>query len=201
MQDIFEVFYDKRQIRFVIPTALAYVLLLVPFNAFPIDLGFGVLRPADLVPVLFGVMFGPAAAWGSAFGSLIADIAGSLAGGSAGSFGLGSIFGFASKFVFAYAAYRVWRLCMGSDGSIGGIGTPQILCFLAAALVGSVACAIVDGAGSFILGPHEFAGAMLMVVSTTIDRFIPGAILGTAGLWLLYERAERAGLLYSKEEK
>jgi energy-coupling factor transport system substrate-specific component len=49
---------------------------------------------------VFSILFGPAAAWGSAFGNLIGDFFGTL--------GLGSIFGFVGNFLYAYIPYRLW---------------------------------------------------------------------------------------------
>ncbi len=195
MRDIFAVFYDKRQIRFILPTAIVYVALLMPFKSLVIVPGFTEVRPANFIPALFGVLFGPAAAWGSAFGNLIADIASALAMGPAGTFSLGSIFGFAGNFVFAYAAYRVWSLLDDKNDAGDGISPLQAVYFLVAGLIGSILCAIIISLGLLLLGLQNLPQSVFMTMFIAINNFIPVAVLGTLGLWLFYEKVKKAGWL------
>jgi EAL domain-containing protein (putative c-di-GMP-specific phosphodiesterase class I) len=43
--------------------AAIYAAVLIPFNALTIIPGITSIRPANVFPVIFGIMFGPAAAW------------------------------------------------------------------------------------------------------------------------------------------
>lgn len=92
MKEIFNVFQDTKKIVIVAVTAAIYSGMLIPFKPIQIIPGLTELRPASAIPVLFGILFGPAAAWGSAIGNLIADFFGML--------GPGSIFGFLGNFFF-----------------------------------------------------------------------------------------------------
>ena len=55
-------------------TASVFAAVLIPMKGIPIIPGSTELRPAAVIPVVFGILFGPAGAWGSAFGNLIGDI-------------------------------------------------------------------------------------------------------------------------------
>ena len=77
-----------------------YAALLIPFKGFVLIPGVTEFRPASALPVVMGLLFGPAGAWGSAIGNLIGDFFGSL--------GVGSLFGFFGNFIFAYVPYKIW---------------------------------------------------------------------------------------------
>src|SRR5271157_1710947 len=102
MKEIFSVWSKTKQIVIVAITAAVYAGTLIPFKPIQIIPGLTELRPASVIPVLFGILFGPAAAWGSAIGNLIADFFGMLSPASA--------FGFVGNFFFSYTAYMLWRL-------------------------------------------------------------------------------------------
>ena len=81
-------------------TAGTFAAILIPFKGIPLIPGITELRPANVIPVVFGLLFGPAGAWGAAFGNLIGDFFGTL--------GVGSFFGFWGNFLAAYLPYKVW---------------------------------------------------------------------------------------------
>ena len=197
MGGIFSVWTDKRYARLILVTAIVYAGLLVPFKPFPIVPGFTEVRPANFVPVLAGVLFGPAGAWGSAAGNLIADAASSLAMGGLGTLSLGSLFGFVGNFLFAYLAWRVWALLSDKDGPATDLR--QLIVFGVAALMGSIACAIVIGLGLFLLGLKSLGDSAFMVMFIALNNFIPALVLGTIFLVLVHDKAKAAGLVY--EEK
>ncbi|MCL6088910.1 MAG: QueT transporter family protein [Candidatus Marsarchaeota archaeon] len=186
MNEILSVWGKKRQWRVILLTAIVYAVLLVPLKPFAIVPGYTELRLASFVPVLFGVLFGPAAAWGAAFGNLGADFFGTL--------GPGSLFGFIANFLFAYVPYKVWELLR--EPGKERINARQVGHFVLAALAGSAVCGLVIGAGLFMLGLQDFQNAMFMVMIITLNNAIVSVLLGSAGLWLLREPARRAGLLY-----
>jgi energy-coupling factor transport system substrate-specific component len=63
--------------------------------------GFTEVRPVNAVPVVVGLLFGPAGAWGCAIGNLIADLF--------GTFSSASLLGFVGNFIAAYLPYRLWH--------------------------------------------------------------------------------------------
>jgi energy-coupling factor transport system substrate-specific component len=101
MRELLEVWRNTRMIVQVAVTAALYAAVLIPFKAAAILIpGITEVRPANAVPIVCALLFGPAAAWGSAFGNLIGDFFGTL--------GPGSLFGFIGNFLYAYVPYRVW---------------------------------------------------------------------------------------------
>ena len=61
--------------------AALYAAILIPFKIVPLIPGITEFRPANAVPVVCSFLFGPAAAWGAAFGNLIGDFFGGLGPG------------------------------------------------------------------------------------------------------------------------
>jgi len=194
--EIMQVLTDRRQQRFVILTAIIYAALLIPFKPFAIIAGFSEIRPANFVPALFGVLFGPAAAWGSAIGNLLADIASFAVMGSNGTLSMGSIFGFVGNFLYAYIAWRVWNLLIEKNEN--EIGMRQFGFFCLASLTGGAACALLIGIGVFVLGLRPFPQAMLMVMVITFNNFVPSATIGGIGLLMGYDMAKKAGWIVAR---
>ena len=195
MDDILAPLKERKQMRFIVLTMVVYAGLLIPFKPFAIIPGFTELRPANFVPVLFGVLFGPAAAWGSAVGNLLADVASYLELGAAGTLSAGSVFGFIGNFLFAYVAWRVWMLFARKDMRIdpGRIGV-----FALASLIASLVCAFVIGLGVFALGAKNLGDSVFMVMIVTLNNLGPALVLGSIGLWLFYGKAKEAGWLLDR---
>ena len=102
MKELITMWKNTRMIVLTAVIAALYAAILIPFKvAIPLVPGFTEVRPANVIPILCSLMFGPAAAWGSAFGNLIAD--------AFGTFGLGSIPGFIGNFLYGYIPYRMWQ--------------------------------------------------------------------------------------------
>lgn len=93
---------NTRMIILVAVCAAIYSAALIAFKtAIPLIPGFTEVRVANIFPMVFGLLFGPAGAWGTAIGNLIGDIFG-------GTFGPGSIEGFAGNFLLGYLPYTLW---------------------------------------------------------------------------------------------
>jgi len=86
MRDAIVMWRHTKMVVLVAVTGAAYVAVMMPFKGIVIFPGFAEVRPGVVIPVVCGMIFGPAAAWGSAFGNLVADLFG-------GMFGLGSCCG------------------------------------------------------------------------------------------------------------
>jgi energy-coupling factor transport system substrate-specific component len=189
MREVVNMWRYTKMVVLVALTAAVYAAILIPLKGIPLIPGITEVRPANVVPVVFSLLFGPAAAWGSAFGNLIGDFFGTL--------GLGSIFGFIGNFFYGLVAYKLW----GKMGPLSS-GQPlevrsrrQVVEFLLVALLSSIACAvfIAWGVDLFGLVPFGFLGPII-----TLNNFIAAAILGPFLLWLLYPRAKRWDILWTE---
>ena len=94
---------NSRMIILVAVCAAIYGAALIAFKtAVPFIPGITELRVANIFPMTFGLLFGPAGAWGSAFGNFIGDLFG-------GTLGPGSIGGFVGNFLLGYLPYAMWN--------------------------------------------------------------------------------------------
>jgi energy-coupling factor transport system substrate-specific component len=101
MRDLLAVWQNTRLVVLVALTAALYAALMMPFKVAQLIPGITEIRPGIVIPFVFGLLFGPAAAWGAAFGNLIGDMLG-------GMLTPGSPFGFVANLLYAYIPYRVW---------------------------------------------------------------------------------------------
>lgn len=191
MRELITMWRDTRMIMLVAVVAAVYAAVLIPFAGFTIIPGITSVRPANVFPVIFSLMFGPAAAWGSAIGNLIGDIFG-------GTLGPGSFFGFIGNFFFGFAGYKLW----GNLGVLSSDAQPdfrenagkQLVEFWAVALVSSAGCAAIIAWGVDLLGLVPFA---VLGTTITLNNFIAAGVLGPILLFLTYPRIKEMGLLYT----
>lgn len=190
MREVVTMWRYTKMVVLVALTAAVYAAILIPLKGIPLIPGITEVRPANVIPVVFSLLFGPAAAWGSAFGNLIGDFFGTL--------GLGSIFGFIGNFFYGLVPYKLW----GHMGPLSsgrplekGRSARQVLEYLLVAFLASTACAafIAWGVDLFGLVPFGFLGPII-----TLNNFIAAAILGPFLLWLLYPRAQRWDILWTE---
>src|SRR2546429_9641370 len=78
MRELFAMWGNTRMVVLTAICAALYAAILIPFKVVPLIPGITEFRPANAVPVVCSFLFGPAAAWGSAFGNLIGDFFGGL---------------------------------------------------------------------------------------------------------------------------
>lgn len=190
MREIFTMWRDTRMVMLVAVVAAVYAALLIPFNAIVIIPGFTSVRPANVLPVIFGIMFGPAAAWGSAIGNLVSDV-------FSGQFGIGSVGGFVGNFAFAFVAYRLWgnlgALSSGTEPDFRENAGRQLVEYVVIALVASTTCAAIIAWWLDILGLFPFS---VFATIVTINNTLAAAVLGPPLLYLVYPRIKEMGLLY-----
>lgn len=188
MGDLLYVWRNTRMVVQVAVTAALYAAVLIPFKAVAIIIpGVTEVRPANAIPIVCALLFGPAAAWGAAFGNLIGDLFGTLT--------LGSAFGFVGNFLYAYIPYRAWGLHRmarreQSEHIISGRGIAE---FILVAAVASLVCAVVVGWGAELVGLAPFK---VVAVAVTLNNFIVSLVLGPPLLRALYPRVRKWGLLY-----
>ena len=187
--ELLEVWRDTRQIVLTAQIAAIYAAVLIPFKVgIPIIPGFVELRPANALPIVASLLFGPAAAWGAAIGNLIGDLFGTL--------GPGSLFGMIGNFVYAYLPYRFWgRLGPLSSGQSPALRSfRQILEYLILCALASLACAVTIGWGLDLMHLLPF---QVLAPAIFLNNLLMSAVLGPPLLRFLYPRVARWGLLYS----
>jgi energy-coupling factor transport system substrate-specific component len=103
MLDLISMWTKPKMIAFMALTAILYFALIYPFQKFSIFTGQAdYLRVGTCIPLAFGFLFGPAAAWGTAIGNVIYDVS------TPGGLTLVSAFGFVANFLMAYLPYMIW---------------------------------------------------------------------------------------------
>jgi len=184
MREVIRMWGNTKMCALTALTAAVYAAALIPFKPIPIIPGFTEFRPANVLPIVCSLLFGPAAAWGAAFGNLIGDLFGTL--------GPGSLFGFVGNFLYGLLPYKLWRALGREDASLRSgrdFALLALICWTA-----SVVCGVTIGWGVDILGFVPFA-ALGNIIWT--NNFLVSIVLGPVLLRLLYGRAEKWGLLYT----
>ena len=102
MKAAFAMWKNTRMIILVAVCAAIYCAALIAFKtAIPLVPGITEVRVANIFPMVFGLLFGPAGAWGTAIGNLIGDTFG-------GTLGPTSLPGFFGNFLLGYLPYTLW---------------------------------------------------------------------------------------------
>lgn len=181
---------DTRMIMLVAVVAAVYAALLIPFKLFTILPGFTSVRPANVLPVFFGIAFGPAAAWGSAIGNLIGDIFG-------GTFGPGSVGGFVGNFFFGLVGYKLWGnlgpLSSGEEPDFRGERVRQLVEYVVVSVAAAAACAAIIAwvVDALELVPFSVLGPIILT-----NNAVSAIVLGPPLFYLAYPRVKEMGLLY-----
>jgi energy-coupling factor transport system substrate-specific component len=154
MKAAFTMWKNSRMIILVAVCAAIYGAALIAFKtAIPLIPGITELRVGQIFPVAFGLLFGPAGAWGTAFGNFIGDLFG-------GTLGPGSIAGFIGNFLLGYLPYALWTHLFPwahlSREWQGGSWAHRLNYFIVA-FIASVACAVVISAFVDLLGIVPYA--------------------------------------------
>jgi energy-coupling factor transport system substrate-specific component len=140
MKAIFTMWRNTRMIILAAVCGAIYGAALIAFKtAIPFIPGITELRVANIFPMGFGLLFGPAGAWGTAFGNLIGDLFG-------GTLGPGSVAGFVGNFLLGYLPYAMWNRLIPSAQIKAGWRKESWQSwanYLAIAFISSAACAVV----------------------------------------------------------
>jgi len=188
IRQLFDVWSDTRQVVLIAQIAAVYAAILIPFKVgIPLIPGFSELRPANAIPVVASLLFGPAAAWGSAFGNVIGDFFGTL--------GPGSFFGFIGNFCYGYIPYLLWgRLGpLSSHQELGQWSWRQGFEFVLVTFAASVTIALVIGWGVDLLGLVPF---LILAPAIFFNNFLMALLLAPPLLYFLHPRVKRWGLTY-----
>lgn len=189
MKEIFKMWKYPNMVALAAFTSAIYVAALVPFKSTPLIPGFTEIRPANLLPVIFGLLFGPAGAWGSAIGNLVADFFGTLSPAS--------VFGFAGNFFYAFIPYKIWGTLRISQTEplTPTLDSPKKLVeFGLATITASSACALLVGWGADAMKLVPFAELATIIF---LNNSVMTLVLGPAVLPGLYARFKKWGLLWT----
>ena len=138
--ELAHVWRDTRLIVLVAQIAAIYAAILIPFKiGIPLIPGFAELRPANAIPIVTSLLFGPAAAWGAGFGNIIGDCFGTL--------GPASVFGFLGNFFFGYVPFLLW----GNMGPLSS-GQPPVVKSWRQGLEFGIICVAASGVCAGIIG-------------------------------------------------
>ena len=178
----------------VILTALSasiYAAVLIPFKGgIPIIPGITEVRPANVLPTVFGLMFGPAGAWGSAIGNSLADLLG-------GTLTWASAAGFFGNFMLGFIPYKLWGatgLVPSRDMAQNVNSRRKLAAYILVAIVSSSACAAIIAWYLDLVGLIPFA---FLAIVITVNNLLAQLVLGPPLLLLLYPRVRRWGLVWT----
>jgi energy-coupling factor transport system substrate-specific component len=189
MKEVFRMWKNTKMVVLVALCAGLYAAVLIPFKGFVLIPGITEFRPASALPVVLGLLFGPAGAWGSAIGNLIGDFFGSL--------GVGSFFGFFGNFMFAYVPYKLWQnlgIVQLDDLEPNLNSGRKVFAYVISAIAGSLACALFIGWGLDIINMVPFAALGAIIA---LNNSIPSIVLGIPLLIVLYPRIKKWDLLWT----
>jgi energy-coupling factor transport system substrate-specific component len=183
MAELFRMWSNTRMVVLTAICAALYAAILIPFKIVPFIPGVTEFRPANAVPVVCSFLFGPAAAWGSAFGNLIGDFFGGL--------GPGDLFGFVANLLYGLVPYAVWDAVTAREPVPRGLPTWLGLLFVIG--LAATLCAAVVGWGLQALGFHPFTVLGTFVL---VNNVVVAVILAPLLLAVLHPRIRHARLLY-----
>ena len=174
---------NGQMVAITIVIAALYMTALIPFSGLVIVPGFSTVRPANVLPVVFSLLVGPAAAWGAAIGNLLSDA-------FSGTLTQGSVFGFVGNFFFGFVGYKLWgNLGVFSSGEEPSMrSVRQLIEYLLIALVAATGTGAIIGWGLDLLGLFPFS---VFATIVTVNDFLVAAILGPPLLYFLYIPASR----------
>lgn len=187
-RELRHVWQDTRLLVLSAQIAAIYAAVLIPFKVgIPIIPGFVELRPANVIPVVSSLLFGPAAAWGSGIGNVIGDCFGTL--------GPGSLFGFLGNFLYGYVPYLLWGnvkwLSSGREPVVRS--WRQGVEYVVICTVASIVCAVTIGWGVNLLGLLPF---WLLTPAIFFNNMVMALLLGPPLLLFLYPRVKQWNLYY-----
>jgi energy-coupling factor transport system substrate-specific component len=188
MKEVFTMWRHTQMVVLVALSAAIYAAVLIPLKGFPIIPGAIEIRPANVFPFVFSLLFGPAGAWGAAIGNLIGDFFGTLT--------VGSIGGFIGNFFLGLLPYKLWgSFFRGGDVEPNPNTAKKLAVYVAIVIIVSVVCASIIAWFVALLELFPFTPVLLLIASNNV---IPGIVLGPILLIALYPRVKRFGLLWTE---
>ncbi|MBN1249708.1 MAG: QueT transporter family protein [Anaerolineae bacterium] len=192
MKEVISMWKNTRMIILTALSAAIYAAFLIVFKGgIVIVPGITEIRPANVFPPVFGLLFGPAGAWGAAIGNTIGDLFG-------GTIGPGSIFGFFGNFFLGFIPYKMWGATWGlvkkGDMSPNVNNWKKIVAFEIVSFVAAAACAIVI---AWYLDLTKIVPFAFLALVITFNNWLASVVVGPILLALLYPRVKRWGLIWT----
>jgi len=187
LREVFTMWKYTKMVVLVAVSAAFYAALVIPLKGIPLIPGITEFRPGAVIPVVFGLFFGPAGAWGAAFGNVIGDFF--------GTFGIGSLFGFFGNFFYGFLGYKIWAH-MGLASSQEDLSIDswkKVFNFILVAVLSSIACSMIIAWGLDLVKLLPFA-AIGPIIS--VNNLIACLVLGIPLMRLLYGRLNRWDLVW-----
>lgn len=191
MKAVFTMWKNTRMIILTAVCAAIYGAALAVFKtAIPIIPGITEVRVGNIFPMTFGLLFGPAGAWGSAIGNLIGDLFGTLTPASAA--------GFVGNFLLGYLPYTLWTAWVPFRQQRfhweSGVWLNWLAYFLIA-FISSTACAVVISVFVDFLGmvPYKVLTQIITINNTA------GSAIGILLLLSVYKLIKEQLNLYWEE--
>lgn len=186
MHELLEVWTDRKGIANIAMTGLLYALLLIPFNQLHWTIAGISIRPAAMLPIFSGIIFGPAAAWGLAIGNIAGDFF--------GSWSMMSVFGFLVNFLMPYLSYLVWHRLM--EGHEFRVNRTSVGYYLLVSFTITTVCMFLLACSGTIFFGRPFESKFISYLGNNI---IWSMTAGTALFGLALEPAIRWRLVYGKK--
>ncbi len=189
MKEIVRMWKYSTMIGLTVICASIYMLLLIPFKSIPIIPYITEIRLAAMLPVIFGLLFGPAGAWGSAIGNLLGDFFGTLT--------FGSIFGFIGNFLYAYIPYKLWnhfKINCRENKALSINSPSKLMRFGIVSFISGSSCAIVIAWGLHVLKLACFKDISVII---TLNNVVVTLLVGPFLLSFLYSLAKKYNLLWT----
>jgi energy-coupling factor transport system substrate-specific component len=168
---------NTRMIILVAVCSAIYGAALIAFKTtIPLIPGITEVRVANIFPMVFSLLFGPAGAWGSAIGNLIGDLFG-------GTLGPGSFPGFVGNFLLGYLPYALWTTLLPFSGGSREWKPESWRCWInygLIAFISSTACAVVIGISIDTLGIVPYAVLTKIIAVNNTFASLIGLILLTS---------------------
>lgn len=177
MKALFSMWKNTRMIILVAVCAAIYGATLIAFKtAIPLIPSITEVRVANIFPMVFSLLFGPAGAWGTAFGNLIGDFFG-------GTLGPGSIPGFCGNFFLGYLPFAMWTTFFPfaeKSGEWNRRSWRSWVNYIVISFISSAACAVVIGIGVDTLGIVPYAIlTKIITLNNTLGSWIGVIMLMT----------------------
>jgi energy-coupling factor transport system substrate-specific component len=186
MHELLRVWTERKGLSLIAASALIYALVLIPFNQLQWSIAGIAIRPAAALPVVLGIIWGPAAAWGLGIGNIAGDLF--------GSWSPMSIFGFLINVLYPYLSYLLWhRMMKGHEIRMDPFSIGR---YLAVTFVVTLVCtALLALAGAVFFG-RPFGSRFISYFGNNI---IWAMTLGTVIFWLVLKKAIGKGFVYGNE--
>lgn len=187
MLELISMWRNPKMVAYFAITTALYAALLYPVSQFSLfGLQADYLRFAMCIPVAFGFLFGPAAAWGAGFGNLIYD--------AVTNNGLTWIspLGFLGNFLIAYIPYMLWSKITTEQPDMRSV--KKLAFFMGLIGLATTICGLVIGWGLLYLYHLPF----IMLTYTIIGSDTLWAVLlGPVVLAASYGYFTKNKLLYT----